>query len=104
MPRPCHCDRARKGQPFDPARDCRRCWLWHHHPPYRTHHGGGPAAGKKLPPRRAVDCVHLGKKQPGQASSCRGLCFHVCEAGLGVRGTARPGVECQGCPKYEADR
>lgn len=60
--------------------------------------------GKKLPPRRAVDCVHLGKKQPGQASSCRGLCFHVCEAGLGVRGTARPGVECQGCPEYEADR
>lgn len=46
-------------------------------------------------------CVHLGKKI--DAGLCVGKCWHVCEAGHGVDGKARPKIECAACPHFEAD-
>lgn len=46
MPPPCNHDpvKARQGEPFDPAVDCRLCHHWLHRPDYR-------AAWEKSPPR-----------------------------------------------------
>jgi hypothetical protein len=35
MKRPCSCDRFEPGRPYDPARDCRPCWLYGNDPRYR---------------------------------------------------------------------
>jgi hypothetical protein len=56
---------------------------------------------KPTPAPRRV-CLHLGKLID-RNSSCKGLCPHACEKGLGVNGICRPGLECQSCPEWEAD-
>jgi len=42
--RPCTCDRYQQGQPYEPGRDCRLCWIYAHHPKFRALWGGAPLA------------------------------------------------------------
>lgn len=95
------CGRVRAGEPFDPARDCDRCWLMTHSATHRANWGvAGPAVVVGRKPARVplkLACAHLGAKvDPACACTDR-----HCLKGYGVVRLAR---ECQTCPDHEPKR
>mgnify|MGYP003395245730 CR=1 len=54
MARPCHCDRYRPGESFDPQQDCRLCFLYHNNVFYQQH-WDGHAAPTTLPAPAAIE-------------------------------------------------
>jgi len=102
---------VRPAEPFS-SDQCRVCWVKARRaaglPWQAVVHG--PPVPVTIRPQRPTDCIYLGAKLD-QTSSCRGLCWHTCDAGLGATGKCRPGIECQACPPatpgtlgYEADQ
>lgn len=96
--RPCQCDRATAGVPFDPANHCHSCWLWLNVPEYRLHHEGSPGGAVQTPARRELPCVRLGDRVNPPPTPlkdwrhCEKLNKPVCSC-----------QECQTCPHFEPD-
>ena len=107
---PCgFCGRCIPGEPWNPNRDCRYCWLYHHDGRYRKLWGGTssddpdeiqPASQEKpvvKSKRRSVPCIHLGSVLT-QDCPCPGKWTRGC----GIHGKTTLEI-CKTCDAYEPE-
>ncbi len=83
--------------------DCRKCWLQLDQSHLGISHRAQGHTEPPAPIHRPRQCIYLGSMVE-RTASCTGKCWHFCDAGHGVEGRTRPGIECQTCEYHETDR
>jgi hypothetical protein len=99
--RPCDCNRVRPGEPFDPALDCRACYLWATDSRYRNLWGDPgtvpPCPHQGAPTGGVVECLPCGGRTRLKLFGCalHGVCTTHQQA---------PGIACcQACTDRRGD-